>query len=207
MRDLGTSSSCHFSYLHPHSLSFSRKSLINQTIFVSFCTLHSLRIYHSTKYRLSFLELSSSSRQLLHKFPNNSIKMKYSTFFSAAAMASVASAHATLWEAIVDGVSGGSDGRGTYIRAPKINNPLKDLTSQDLRCNVGGGSAVAKTIDAKPGSTIVLEWHHDTDAASDDTIAAVSLSLTIFNIGLTIPSVSPRSNPYLPCTSLIQRCR
>ena len=98
--------------------------------------------------------------------------MKYSTFFSAAAMASVASAHATLWEAIVDGVSGGSDGRGTYIRAPKDNSPLKDLTSQNLRCNVGGGSAVAKTIDAKPGSTIILEWHHDTDAASDDTIAA-----------------------------------
>lgn len=96
--------------------------------------------------------------------------MKYSSFFAAAAVLSVASAHATLWEAIVDGVSGGSDGRGTYIRAPKDNKPLKDLTSTDLRCNVGGGSAVAKTIDAKPGSKIVLEWHHDTDAASDDTI-------------------------------------
>lgn len=96
--------------------------------------------------------------------------MKYSTIFTAAAMASVASAHATLWEAIVDGVSGGSDGRGVYIRAPKNNAPLKDLASTDLRCNVGGGSAVPKTIAAKPGSKITLEWHHDSDAPADDTI-------------------------------------
>lgn len=81
--------------------------------------------------------------------------MKYSQVILAAAMAAVAKAHATVWSIAVDGVDQGhGNSAAGYIRAPPNNNPLKDLTSNDLRCNVGGGTAVAKSISVTSGSKV-----------------------------------------------------
>jgi len=80
--------------------------------------------------------------------------MKYSQFFVAAAMAAVADAHARIWSIAVDGVSQGNGLQaGGYIRSPPNNNPLKDLTSKDLTCNVNNVKA-AKTVTVKAGAKV-----------------------------------------------------
>lgn len=80
--------------------------------------------------------------------------MKYSQIIVAAAMAAVANAHSRVWSIAVDGVSQGNGlDAGGYIRSPPNNNPLKDLTSNDLRCNVNNSPA-AKTVDVKAGAKV-----------------------------------------------------
>ena len=82
--------------------------------------------------------------------------MRYSGFLASAAVLAVANAHTTIWNAIVDGVDQGvgnkNDATG-YIRSPPNNNPVKDITSKDMTCNVGN-NPMAKTIDVKPGSKV-----------------------------------------------------
>lgn len=48
---------------------------------------------------------------------------------------SCAAAHTTVWGVLVNGVDQG-DGRNIYIRSPPNNNPVKDLTSAAMACNV-----------------------------------------------------------------------
>ncbi|KAJ2535888.1 hypothetical protein EV175_006862, partial [Coemansia sp. RSA 1933] len=56
------------------------------------------------------------------------------------------------------------------------NYPVKDPSSTDLTCNVGGiTSTAAKTCLVEAGSTITVEWHHDNDSSSDDIIDASHL--------------------------------
>lgn len=96
--------------------------------------------------------------------------MRSATFaLMATAMASSVSAHAMVWSAWVNGVDQG-DGRSDYIRSPPNNNPVKDLTSADLVCNVNGGTAVPSFVSAAAGDTISFEWYHNT--RGDDIIDA-----------------------------------
>lgn len=44
-------------------------------------------------------------------------------------------AHTTVWGVWVNGVDQG-DGRNVYVRSPPNNNPVKDLTSDAMACNV-----------------------------------------------------------------------
>ena len=50
------------------------------------------------------------------------------------------------------------------------NNPVKDVTSPDIACNVNGGIAAPNFVSAAAGDKITFEWYHDN--RGDDIIAA-----------------------------------
>jgi lytic cellulose monooxygenase (C1-hydroxylating) len=56
-----------------------------------------------------------------------------------AALAATVSAHATFQDLWVDGV----DKVSTCVRLPPNNNPVTDVSSTDIRCNVGGTTGVS----------------------------------------------------------------
>jgi cellulase len=62
--------------------------------------------------------------------------------------------------------------QGGYIDSPPNNNPVTDVTSKDMTCNVANIKA-AKSVAANAGDEITFEWHHDTNDAGDDIIASV----------------------------------
>ncbi|KAF8915590.1 glycosyl hydrolase family 61-domain-containing protein [Mucidula mucida] len=64
-------------------------------------------------------------------------------------------------------------GAGVYIRQPPTNDPVKDLTSDEVFCNVNGATAVPSTVSVPAGATVTSEWFHDT--RGDDIIAASHL--------------------------------
>ncbi|KAH8093100.1 glycoside hydrolase family 61 protein [Cristinia sonorae] len=76
-----------------------------------------------------------------------------STFVASAA------AHATVWGVWVNGVDQG-DGRNVYIRSPPNNNPVKDLTSPDMTCNVNN-RVVPASVSVDTGDLFTFEWYHD----------------------------------------------
>ncbi|KZW00009.1 glycoside hydrolase [Exidia glandulosa HHB12029] len=85
------------------------------------------------------------------------------------ALASQVSAHFTLqyiW------VNGKDNGYNVGFRVPPNNNPVTDVTSTDLTCNVGGlsGSGVS-TIPITAGSNITLEWHQHAQRTGEDPIS------------------------------------
>ncbi|KAJ2482975.1 hypothetical protein IWW56_000658 [Coemansia sp. RSA 2131] len=85
-------------------------------------------------------------------------------------LAGFANAHTYLSKLTLDGVQ---ESEGQCIRPyPADRNfPVKDVTSTDITCGVGGVSKTAsETCPVKAGSTITVEWHHDNDSASDDII-------------------------------------
>ncbi|KAK3346062.1 glycosyl hydrolase family 61-domain-containing protein [Lasiosphaeria hispida] len=86
--------------------------------------------------------------------------MRFITAALALAAGSCVSAHATMFSVSVDGVDQG-DGRNVYIRSPPNNNPVKDLASPDLVCNVNGGKAASSFVTAAAGSTLTFEWFHE----------------------------------------------
>ncbi|KAK0242086.1 glycoside hydrolase family 61 protein [Armillaria nabsnona] len=98
--------------------------------------------------------------------------MKSSTvslILASAAFFGVANAHSRVWSDWVDGVDQGA-GAGVYIRQPPSNSPVKDLTSDDVFCNVDGTTAASGTISIAAGGTLTSEWYHDT--RGDDIIAS-----------------------------------
>jgi hypothetical protein len=88
-------------------------------------------------------------------FANQTIvKMRYSGFLASAAVVALANAHTTIWNAFVDGVNQGvGNSAAGYIRSPPNNNPVKDIESSAMTCNVNN-VATAKTIDVKAGSKV-----------------------------------------------------
>ncbi|PBK95570.1 hypothetical protein ARMGADRAFT_964373 [Armillaria gallica] len=98
--------------------------------------------------------------------------MKSSTvslILASATFFGVANAHSRVWSDWVDGVDQGA-GAGVYIRQPPSNSPVKDLTSDDVFCNVDGTTAASGAISVAAGSTLTSEWYHDT--RGDDIIAS-----------------------------------
>ncbi|KAF8661362.1 hypothetical protein AX16_001456 [Volvariella volvacea WC 439] len=102
--------------------------------------------------------------------------MKFLTFYYLAAFVASVSAHCTVWGVWVNGVDQG-DGRNTYIRSPPNNNPVKDLKSSALACNVnnrgrnpGLESIVPRSVSVRAGDLFTFEWYHD--IRNDDIIAA-----------------------------------
>lgn len=84
--------------------------------------------------------------------------MKYSQILAGAAIASVANAHTTIYNMWVDGVDQGlGNSAAGYIRSPPNNNPLKDITSKDMTCNVNN-VATAKTIDVAAGAKVTYQY-------------------------------------------------
>lgn len=76
---------------------------------------------------------------------------------AVAALVGTATAHTRIFSAWVNGEDQG-DGRTTYIRSPPNNNPVKDLASTDLSCNVAGATAMPNFVKAAAGDQITLEW-------------------------------------------------
>ena len=70
--------------------------------------------------------------------------------FTMLASASLALGHATFQQLWIDGV----DQDSVCARLPPNNNPVENVASNDLRCNVGGATGVPGvcTISGKPRS-------------------------------------------------------
>lgn len=83
------------------------------------------------------------------------------TAASVLAMASTVSAHALVYGVWVNDVDQG-DGRQSYIRSPANNNPVKDLSSPAIACNVNGGKAAPEFVKAAAGDNLSVEWLHNT---------------------------------------------
>ncbi|KAG8678942.1 hypothetical protein FRC09_019398, partial [Ceratobasidium sp. 395] len=81
--------------------------------------------------------------------------MKFSTLAVSLVSAAVVSAHATVYGVWINGVFQG-DGRNQYIRSPPNNNPVKDLNSGAMACNVNN-RAVGRTLSVKAGDTVTFE--------------------------------------------------
>ena len=67
------------------------------------------------------------------------------------------SAHTRVWSVWVNGSDQGA-GAGRYIRQPPTNNPVKNLTSSDIRCNTNGYSPVGTYVSVPAGGTVTTEW-------------------------------------------------
>nr|ALN96977.1 auxiliary activity 9 [Panus similis] len=95
--------------------------------------------------------------------------MKYSILgLTALSFVASAAAHTLVWGVWVNGVDQG-DGRNIYIRSPPNNNPVKNLTSPDMTCNVDN-RVVPKSVPVNAGDTLTFEWYHNT--RDDDIIAS-----------------------------------
>lgn len=114
------------------------------------------------------------------------MKFAAATVAALLGLASTAMAHATVYAVWINEVDQGlgcgqlSSGKQTggpsnsvYIRCPPNNNPVKDLASSAMACNVNNAEAPV-WLKAKGGDKITFEWHHDSRASSDDIIASVS---------------------------------
>jgi len=76
---------------------------------------------------------------------------------AAAFSATQVASHATFQDLWVNGVDQGE----TCVRMPQSNNPLTDVTSDSIRCNVNRG-AVAGRCAVKAGDTVSVEMHQQT---------------------------------------------
>ncbi|KAF5363568.1 hypothetical protein D9756_000130 [Leucocoprinus leucothites] len=85
------------------------------------------------------------------------------------AAAAVANAHFTMQYIWNNGADGGHN---NYIRIPPNNNPVTDVNSKDLTCNVNGlsGSNV-QTTTIPAGATITFEWHQHDQRTGEDPIS------------------------------------
>ncbi|THZ13647.1 hypothetical protein D6C91_07745 [Aureobasidium pullulans] len=98
--------------------------------------------------------------------------MKYS-FVSALALAASVNAHSIMQRIMVDGVDQGSL---TGIRAPPTNNPVQDVTSNDLVCGASASTS-SKVITIPAGASVAGAWAHGLGGPqgtgdSDNPIAA-----------------------------------
>ncbi|KAH8833434.1 glycoside hydrolase [Flagelloscypha sp. PMI_526] len=84
-------------------------------------------------------------------------------------VAALAHAHHTMQYVWINGVD---QGKNVGIRIPPNNNPVTDVTSTDITCNVGGtsGSSVS-TLSVPSGATISFEWHQHDQRTGEDPLA------------------------------------
>ncbi|KAM3157204.1 putative endo-beta-1,4-glucanase D [Botrytis cinerea] len=76
------------------------------------------------------------------------------TFVLLSVVATVRS-HATFQELWINSV----DQVGSCVRLPPTNSPITDLTSTDLRCNVGGTVGVSGVCSVAAGGNVTVEMH------------------------------------------------
>ena len=102
--------------------------------------------------------------------------MKASSVLALAAGVQLASAHTTIWNVLVNGKDQGvGNKQGGYIDSPPNNSPITNVNSQDMTCNVANIKATSK-VSVAGGDEITVQWHHDSNSASDDIIDGVSLA-------------------------------
>ncbi|KAG6919768.1 hypothetical protein DXG01_001607 [Tephrocybe rancida] len=68
--------------------------------------------------------------------------------------------------------NGVDEGLNNYIRVTPTNNPVTDVTSTDITCNVNGlsGSTVS-TLTVNAGASITFEWHQHAQRTGEDPIS------------------------------------
>ncbi|KAM5540356.1 hypothetical protein V8D89_005814 [Ganoderma adspersum] len=89
---------------------------------------------------------------------------------SILAAAAAVNAHFTM-QYIWDGAT--DEGQNNFIRVPPSNNPVTDVTSTDLTCNVNGLSgANVETLSIPAGTNITFEWHQHAQRTGEDAISA-----------------------------------
>ncbi|KAG9240023.1 putative endo-beta-1,4-glucanase D [Calycina marina] len=96
--------------------------------------------------------------------------MKFTATFASLALASTVLAHSTVTNIYVNDVNQGiGNSDAGYIRSPPSNDPVKDISSSDLTCNVNN-VVTSETIQVVAGDKITFEWHHNEVSDSDDII-------------------------------------
>ncbi|TFK96548.1 glycoside hydrolase [Pterulicium gracile] len=90
------------------------------------------------------------------------------TFLPLLAAAGVAHAHFTMQYIWVNGVD---QGKNVGIRVPPNNNPVEDVSSPNIACNVNGATGVAQTISVPSGAEISFEWHQHDQRTGEDPIS------------------------------------
>jgi cellulase len=99
--------------------------------------------------------------------------MRSFALLALAASARLAAAHTTVYAVFVNDVDQGvGNSAAGYVRSPPNNNPITDVTSASMTCNVNN-AATAKTVEVKSGDKVTFEWHHNSRDASDDIIDPV----------------------------------
>ncbi|TRM67478.1 glycoside hydrolase [Schizophyllum amplum] len=69
-------------------------------------------------------------------------------------------------------INGKDQGQDVALRIPPNNNPVTDVTSRDLTCNVGGTSgAGVSTVEIPAGANITFEWHQHAQRTGEDPIS------------------------------------
>ncbi|KAJ7578599.1 glycoside hydrolase [Mycena floridula] len=93
------------------------------------------------------------------------MKLTVSLLLSAA----LANAHFTLQYLWINGVD---QGQNTDLRIPPNNNPVTDVTSTDLTCNVNGLSGSGVSIGKfAAGANLTFEWHQHDQRTGEDAIS------------------------------------
>ncbi|KAF8640236.1 hypothetical protein AX16_010132 [Volvariella volvacea WC 439] len=92
--------------------------------------------------------------------------MHFSSLFIVSSLAASALAHSHVFGVWVNGVDQG-DGRNRYIRSPPSNDPIKDLQSSAMACNVNN-RVVPNWVSVQAGDALTFEWFHNT--RGDDII-------------------------------------
>ncbi|KAF8874350.1 glycoside hydrolase [Infundibulicybe gibba] len=63
-------------------------------------------------------------------------------------------------------------GHNNYLRFPPNNNPVTDVTSTDLTCNVNGlNPSATGTVSIPAGATLTIEWHQHDQRTGEDPIS------------------------------------
>lgn len=96
--------------------------------------------------------------------------------------------------------------QGGYIDSPPNNNPVLDVTSKSIECNVAGVKA-SKSINVAGGDELTFQWYHDTNSASDDIIASVC-QIMHMSMHSTLADLTSRTRDPLWFTppKLVVRC-
>ncbi len=69
-------------------------------------------------------------------------------------------------------INGVDQGQNNFIRIPPNNNPVTDVTSTDITCNVNGLSgAGVQTASIPAGANITFEWHQHAQRTGEDAIS------------------------------------
>jgi cellulase len=87
--------------------------------------------------------------------------MKNFALIALAASAKLAFAHTTIYAAWINGEDQGlGNSADGYIRSPPNNNPVKDVTSSDMTCNVNN-VATAETLSVAAGDEVREPTYHE----------------------------------------------
>ena len=90
------------------------------------------------------------------------MKFSASALLAAILSGSLVSAHATFQYI--------NDQTGPIRKVPH-NNPIMDVNSADMACNVGGNTPAKDVLSVAAGSSVTLEWHHDANNRNSQAVS------------------------------------